>query len=101
MPPKQRKSIIATRGQKCKQAENPTPNSPEGHNSAQTNSLQNAQSDSTDELGKLKRQVRQLMESQGQIMGMIQGAFLNHQGAANPIEESDALQIWSIKNPNP
>ena len=83
MPPKQRKSIIATRGQKCKQAENPTPNSTEGHNNAQANSLPNAQSpDSNDELGELKRQVRQLMESQGQIMGMIQGAFLNHQGAA-------------------
>ena len=83
MPPKQRKSIIATRGQKHEQAENPTPNSPEGQNNAQTNFLPNVQSpESTDELGKLKRQVGQLMESQGQIMGMIQGAFLNHQGAA-------------------
>ena len=95
MPPKQRKSIIATRGQKRKQAENPTP---KPRNNDQTHSSPNAQSpDSTDELGELKRQVRQLMESQGQIMGMLQGTFLNHQGAAphgsqntDTTEESEA-----------
>ena len=77
MPHKQRKSIISTRGQKPKQGEahNAIPHTP--RNSTRLASDIDNQGTETDGLDQLRQQVRQIMESQGQMMGMIQGALRN------------------------